>query len=44
MLEQLLRFKYVFNNPTIYTIEYIIWTMKYLILLMHGANMKIDKI
>ena len=29
------------NNPTIYIIECISWTMKYLILLMHGATMKI---
>ena len=30
-----------FNNPTIYIIECISWTIKYLILLMHGATMKI---
>jgi len=30
-----------FNNPTIYIIEYISWTIKYLILLMHGATTNI---
>ena len=29
-----------FNNPTIYIIECTSWTIKYLILLMHGASMK----
>jgi len=41
MLEQLIHFECVFNNPTIYIIECISWTIKYLILLMHGATMKI---
>ena len=31
-----------FNNPKIYTIEYISWAIKYLISLMHGATMKKD--
>ena len=30
MLEQLLHFKSVFNNPTIYIIECISWRIKYL--------------
>ena len=29
------------NNPTIYIIECISWTIKYLKLSMHGATMKI---
>jgi len=29
-----------FNNPEIYIIECISWTIKYLVLLMHGATMK----
>jgi len=29
-----------FNNPAIYITECISWTIKYLILLMHGATMK----
>jgi len=43
MLEQLLRFKCVFNKPTVCIIECISWTIKYLILLMHGAIMNISK-
>ena len=41
MLEQILYFLCVFNNPAIYIIECISWTMKYLVLLMHGATTKI---
>jgi len=41
MLEQILLFLCVFNNPTIYIIERNSWTIKYLILLIHGATMKI---
>ena len=32
-----------FNNSTIYIIECIIWTIKCLILLMHGETMKISE-
>jgi len=42
MLEQLLTFLMCFNNTTIYIIECISWTIKYLLLLMHGATMKIN--
>jgi len=43
MSEQILYFKCVFNNPTINIIECIRWIIKYLLLLMHGVNMKIHK-
>jgi len=36
------KFLMCFNNPTIYITACIIWTMKYLILFMHGVTMKID--
>ena len=32
-----------FNNPTIYIVECISWTIKCLISLMHGVTMKIFK-
>ena len=44
MLEQILHFLCVFNNLTSYIIECISWTIKYLILLMHGETMKMTSI
>jgi len=41
MLEQLFNFECVFNDLTLCTIECISWTIKYLMLLMHGTSMNI---
>jgi len=47
MLEQLLHFLCVFNNPTFYTFERIIWAINYLkkimFSLIYGPNHKFDE-